>query len=201
MRRIRPLYRRDEWACVDRFLEYTWILKNLPPNEPHKLRRVLEIGPGWSLLFTELLRRGYLVYALDIVAYPTISNTLELSFIRADATKVPLKGSSFDVIVSVSVIEHIEHKEKCFMEISRVLKSEGLALITMPIGRKEDQISPTDVSKLIHDTGFIVLEEQYWRRGKGKWIPISKEEAKRLWRISEKFKLNPANVLLSLKKS
>lgn len=207
MGKIRPLYRRDEWACVDRFLEYPWILKHSLPNDDDKPLRILEVGCGWSLLFAELIRRGYETHTLDLDAYPISTRYPKLSFWKADATKMPFEDSTFDEIIAVSSIEHIspEERYRCMQEIRRVLKEGGLALITMPIGKagvnyEKDEISPAEVDQLVASSKITLVKEEYWKRGKRRWVEVPKAEAESLYNISEKFKLNPVNVCLALKK-
>jgi ubiquinone/menaquinone biosynthesis C-methylase UbiE len=207
MGRIRPLYRRDEWACVDRFLEYPWVLKNSLPNNANKPLRILEVGCGWSLLYAELIRRGYETYALDIDDVPMAARYPKLSFWKADATKMPFEDSTFDEVVAVSSIEHMGMRGRhgCMEEIGRILKEGGLALITMPIGKEgvhleKDEISPAEAGELIASSKLTPLKEEYWKRGEKRWEQVSKEEAESLYNISEKFRLNPVSVCLALEK-
>lgn len=51
-----------------------------------------------------------------------VENALELSF----------EDESFDLVISVEVIEHVGQPAKMMAEISRVLKPNGLAIITFP---------------------------------------------------------------------
>ena len=207
MGRIRPLCRGDEWACVDRFLEYPWVLKNSLPNDAGKPLRILEVGCGWSLLYAELIRHGYETHALDVDACPMAARYPKLSFWKADATQMPFKDSTFDEVIAVSSIEHISLGERyrCMQEIRRVLKEGGLALITMPIGKEgvhheKDEISPAEVGELKASSKLTPVKEEYWKRGKKRWVEVPKEEAESLYSISEKFRLNPVNVCLALKK-
>jgi len=49
-----------------------------------------------------------------------------------DGGKLPLKNNSVDFIFSSEVIEHIYDTENAFSEISRILKSGGKLLLTVP---------------------------------------------------------------------
>jgi len=57
-----------------------------------------------------------------------------LSFEKADARKLPYEDKSFDVVLAFSTIEHIPDTgwKTALLEISRVLKPKGYAIITMP---------------------------------------------------------------------
>jgi len=52
--------------------------------------------------------------------------------IKGDAQKMPLKSNSFDTIIAGELIEHLSKPVKFFKESKRVLKSEGIIIITTP---------------------------------------------------------------------
>lgn len=54
-------------------------------------------------------------------------------FVHANAVNIPLKNNSFDVVVSFSVLHHIPSRklqQKFLQEAQRVLKNEGLLILT-----------------------------------------------------------------------
>lgn len=51
---------------------------------------------------------------------------------RADATKLPLKDNSLDLITAFDVLEHIEDDDAAVQEIRRVLRPSGTFLIAVP---------------------------------------------------------------------
>jgi len=56
------------------------------------------------------------------------------NFILGDALNIPLKDNSFDVITSIAVLHHVPSKEfrkKFFEECARVLKKDGVLIITV----------------------------------------------------------------------
>lgn len=53
--------------------------------------------------------------------------------IQADLEKkLPIKNESYDVIICTSVIEHLKNPINTFKEFQRILKKEGILLITTP---------------------------------------------------------------------
>ncbi|MGV0961461.1 MAG: methyltransferase domain-containing protein [Limnohabitans sp.] len=56
----------------------------------------------------------------------------KVKFLLVDGLTLPFPDHSFDLITSFQVIEHLGDYEMYFSEIKRVLKSEGLLLITTP---------------------------------------------------------------------
>jgi len=54
---------------------------------------------------------------------------------KAFDKKIPLADSSVDFIISLAVLEHIDHPELILQDIPRVLKKNGKAIITTPTPR------------------------------------------------------------------
>lgn len=52
--------------------------------------------------------------------------------IFADAATLPFRDSSFDTVVLFEVLEHVKHPQNAIREASRVLRSDGKLLLTMP---------------------------------------------------------------------
>jgi len=58
--------------------------------------------------------------------------TSGIEFILADAAKLPFEDDIFDIVVSFETIEHLDDQEKFLREIKRVLKKDGLLIISTP---------------------------------------------------------------------
>ncbi len=55
-----------------------------------------------------------------------------LSFTVGSADKIPVDSNSIDVVVSFETIEHHDKHEEMFLEIKRVLKSNGILIMSSP---------------------------------------------------------------------
>ncbi|MFP3913599.1 MAG: class I SAM-dependent methyltransferase [Actinomycetota bacterium] len=87
---------------------------------------VLHVSPKYAVS-RRLVRMANLNYvAGDIVHRPHAS-------MRMDLTAVPVTDGSFDAVICVHVLEHIEDDRAAISEIHRVLKPGGWALISVPI--------------------------------------------------------------------
>ena len=101
-------------------------------------------------------------------------------FSAADAQRLPFKNKTFDYVILSEVIEHIPDDRMALMEISRVLKKDGLLVLTTE--SDEGIFPPTDIChkggtkhyvnyrqsydrkklrKLASEAGFEVLETNY----------------------------------------
>lgn len=122
-----------------RFIEYPWILQKLVSG---KGKLLLDVGCTGSLLDHELLARGYSVVGLDINDH-TMRSNFE-TFIQTNILNTRLPSEKFDVIVCISVIEHIglnvysqnlllnDGDLLAIKEIERLLKPGGVFVLTLP---------------------------------------------------------------------
>lgn len=100
-----------------------------------KSTSILEIGSGLGYLTYSLIKENYKVIGLDI-SQTAVKNATEKFgdyFICANLYEyVKLNVNSFDVVILTEVIEHIE-KPLIFVEsVLKLLKPDGIAIITTP---------------------------------------------------------------------
>jgi ubiquinone/menaquinone biosynthesis C-methylase UbiE len=55
-----------------------------------------------------------------------------IDFLVGNAEKIPCPDASFDLVVSFETIEHLDNQDKMLTEIKRVLKPDGILLISTP---------------------------------------------------------------------
>jgi ubiquinone/menaquinone biosynthesis C-methylase UbiE len=78
---------------------------------------------------------------------------------------IPRPDGTFDTILCIAVLEHVENPEEVTAEMSRVLKPGGYLVATVPFLQPEHKI-PTDfqrytrdgLSTLVARHGFIVMD-------------------------------------------
>lgn len=63
-----------------------------------------------------------------------------LAFKTGSATSIPMPDQSIDIVVSFETIEHIAEHDKMIDEIKRVLKNEGILIISTPDKRNYSDI-------------------------------------------------------------
>ena len=113
-----------------RYLPVVNILKKLKIEEA----KILEVGSG-SLGITPYFKRK--IDGLDVdFSGP---QTDLVNKIKGAADKIPFRKNSYDVVISVDVLEHLptERREKAITEMIRVAKK--LAIIVVPAGELSEK--------------------------------------------------------------
>jgi ubiquinone/menaquinone biosynthesis C-methylase UbiE len=99
--------------------------------------------------------------------YPKLSY-LKMAHVLAHAEKLPIKNNSFDVVLSISAIDHLNDYKLFIAEAMRVLKPGGMFFVTSHLDKpvaSEDQTKPT--SKLFSHSFFERLSRfMYYRKYK-----------------------------------
>jgi SAM-dependent methyltransferase len=92
-------------------------------------KEILDVGSGYGALAVELALAGARVTALEpCIAFRELSEEraaalgLSIRHMDADAHHLPFPDESFDGVVSLQVLEHVENPKQAIHEIARVLK-------------------------------------------------------------------------------
>lgn len=95
--------------------------------------KILDLGCGRGDFAQAFLLSGMTVSGVDLSDWVT-ENYKNIEFKKCDFTKetLPYETSSFDVIFSKSVIEHLYYPEELFTEAKRVLKPGGIIITMCP---------------------------------------------------------------------
>ena len=68
-----------------------------------------------------------LVYVgVDIHDYPNVA-------VKMDLAAAPIRAETFDAIICIHILEHIEHDRQALRELHRILKPGGWAAVSVPI--------------------------------------------------------------------
>lgn len=132
---VGPLYRR-------RVAQALALLK--PPYES-----ILELGYGSGILLPSLSAIGAAVHGIDIESDPAkVSSNLarlgvHVQLARGDIRHTSYADQSFDLIVAISVFEHLHELESVADEAFRLLKPSGQLLVGMPrVDRLMERLFP-----------------------------------------------------------
>ncbi len=111
--------------------------------------RILDIGsPKVFPLHQALHKKAHIITTdiyddmglTDCVVFKTKNHLTNLEVITCDVRALAFPDQSIDKVISISVLEHVYPEEGgdvlAFKEIGRILKDDGIAVVTLPFGKK-----------------------------------------------------------------
>jgi SAM-dependent methyltransferase len=145
-----------------------------PPYE-----RILELGYGSGILMPTLASLGGRVHGLDLEAEPSeVSPRLarlgvQAELVKGDASRLPFPDEHFDLVVAMSIFEHIAELGPVIASVRRVLKPGGHLLVGMPrVDRLMEGLFPLIGFKGINDH-HVTTYRQFLRAAHGE-LELSK---------------------------
>ena len=114
---------------------YWFVATYLLENDPEKKFKVLEVGSGLGYLTYALQKSGWDVKGIDISADAVRSAEREFGphYVHDDVIKYSEKNhASYDAIVMLEVIEHLTDIFSMMDAIYKLLRPNGVALVTTP---------------------------------------------------------------------
>jgi len=184
-------------SCCERMVEYAWVLRNLDIEKS----KILDLGCYGTLFPIMLASLGHKVTGIDRKDYEY--KHPNFTFIKGDILDFPpqLLNQKFDVIISISTIEHVGlgSKEniiedgdiKAVKELKKMLKDNSTLFLTfgyggkfqihkllsspdIPFGRLYDEERIEKLSK-----GFEIVKKDYFKIEDGVWNLCTIKEAKK----------------------
>jgi dTDP-4-dehydrorhamnose reductase len=99
-----------------------------------KHTKLLDFGCGSGIFVEELEKAGFDAHGVDIsdeaVRFGALQGIKNLSVI--DSHKINFPDNTFDVVLSMDVLEHLEDEEWALKEIERILKPNGIFVVMVP---------------------------------------------------------------------
>lgn len=92
--------------------------------------KILNIGGGTGQVSAIYKNIGFEVYNLDIEI--ALQDERNIKFDLNQGSNLPFPNEYFDIIVCQEIIEHIENPWKLLRDASRVLKKDGLIIVSTP---------------------------------------------------------------------
>jgi 2-polyprenyl-3-methyl-5-hydroxy-6-metoxy-1,4-benzoquinol methylase len=97
-----------------------YLIKNFFNFEEKNGLKVLDVGSGDKFLKVPFEKKNFLYQGLDI------------DIIDFNNDQFPFTDNSFDIVVSLAVIEHIKNIDNFLNEINRILKKGGFIFFSTP---------------------------------------------------------------------
>ena len=95
--------------------------------------KLLDVGCGTGYHLARYKERGFEITGVDgspeMLKQARIANP-EIEFQQCDVDHIPLEDKTYDVIMCIEVLRYLPDISPCIKEISRLLKPNGVALIT-----------------------------------------------------------------------
>lgn len=152
------------WSFSRLFSPSHWAHHAIIRSLPHK--RCLEIGPGTKPKIP--IKNNYF---LDIspVAVERLNQKGAIAKVSNLQNGLPFPSNFFDLVCAFELLEHVPDDEKLLFEINRVLKKQGVCLLSFPINMKFWNLfdaavghirryDPDKLHKLFQSSHFSILQ-------------------------------------------
>ncbi|MBI4302317.1 MAG: class I SAM-dependent methyltransferase [Chloroflexi bacterium] len=180
----------------ERVVEYAFVHSNILMETK---QRILDVGSYGSVLPVELACFGHKVYSVDVLAYPL--EHPNLTFVQGDIYNIPFPDNFFDTVTAVSTVEHVglgrygdplhpDGDRRAILEMIRVLKKGGKAIITVPFGERTVSYHRGVAMNRVYDLpsleqlleGLQIQKRVIYGKQGGFWMPVTPEQAANLKR-------------------
>ncbi|ASS54325.1 class I SAM-dependent methyltransferase [Rhizobium leguminosarum] len=131
---------------------------------------VIDVASGEGFGSAMLAEQAASVIGVDVsgeaVTHASRRYTREnLTFKQGDAAAVPLPDGSADLVVSFETIEHVSNQESAIAEFSRLLRPDGLLVISSPnvdiYSTRQDYDNPFHTKELNRKDFIDLLKTQF----------------------------------------
>lgn len=150
-----------------------WAVLDTIPG-PVKNLKVLDAGTGWGYFAFLLAARGAGVTAIDFeiedIKFGSRVRMLNghsgaVRFCAANALDLPFPEASFDLTVSMEMVEHIpEPPDKVCRELARVTKPGGIVVLSTPNPKGLAQVAKSRLKRV------SALRRKYWFLDYDEWF-------------------------------
>lgn len=157
-------FRRNPFV-LGRYLKIISIIKQhfgLPLED----KIVLDVGCGDGVLASMLSQQGFqssgIDYSHEAIKFAKLKTKDEkkIDFVQGSAYALPWPDDTFDIIVSSEVIEHLTDISTFLKEMIRVVKTDGIIVISTPIRFTELPLDTEHVAEWFPSEFAALISEQ-----------------------------------------
>ncbi|MHB1443904.1 MAG: class I SAM-dependent methyltransferase, partial [Candidatus Humimicrobiaceae bacterium] len=124
---IKNFFKEPFFEKILRYLRARKVLSYI-----HKAEVICDIGCGFNAYFLNKAKK-YITKGYGIDKKVSIKSTDKIILQRAEFfDNLPFQNNFFDAVTMIAVIEHLQDYNSIIKEIYRILKPEGLLIITTP---------------------------------------------------------------------
>lgn len=193
---LKKEYEHQKYIGInERVIEYEFVFKQLKKYYP---KTVLDIGTGTTALPHLIRNCGFLVTAIDNIRdyWSDGMKNRHYHVIDDDITKTQVK-SKFDLILCISVLEHIKDSTGAVKNMLSLLNSGGHLVLTCPYTENEycknvyelegsdafqkdldfvcQSYSRANINEWFPIPEFQIIEQEYWELWEGNFWSTGKE--------------------------
>lgn len=134
----------EGWIALQHYHRYYFVLNQLDLTD----KVVLDIACGEGFGSYLLAKSSKFVIGVDISEETILHankkySTSNINFLVGNAASIPLESNSTDIIVSFETLEHHNKHDEMMQEIKRVLKENGVLIISSPDKGYYDKYLPS----------------------------------------------------------
>jgi SAM-dependent methyltransferase len=170
---LRPVRRTARRAADWVDLQYSFILEQIAKAAPRARGRLLDVGCGdkpYEPTFRPYVTEYIGIEHEGVFAQTNASDSERRPDLYYDGSRLPFEDASFDTVLSVQVLEHTPRPQPLLQEMSRVLRRDGLLILSAPFsGRLHEEpfdffrYTPHGLRAMCAEAGLEVTE--VWDQG------------------------------------
>jgi SAM-dependent methyltransferase len=124
-------------------LQYSHLLAQIAVAAPRARGRLLDVGCGdkpYEAMFRPYVTEYIGIEHESVFATTNASAGERRPDLYYDGKRLPFEDASFDTVISIQVIEHTPHPQTVVNEMARVLKRDGVLILSAPFsGRLHEE--------------------------------------------------------------
>jgi len=159
---------------------FSWAARAMEEFAQGRALTILDAGCGDGNLKSHISRR-HIYLGVDFSARPLLraSRYRPGTYFRADLNHLPFPDNSFDVVVSLQVLQYLADPRKALAHMARILRPQGKLLLTVPnaqsIKYRIEGIPEIQLQRFDRSRVLALLAENFEDsqiQAQGMWIPF-----------------------------